>query len=55
MLVDCFLGNDEVDLAEFRIRYLENSVDLFVIGESDQTFTGKSKEQHFAKHFRDGN
>lgn len=48
-IIDVFLGNDETDLASFRIKYLSNSVSAFVIGESAQTFTGKPKPLYFQK------
>ena len=48
MIVDCFLGFDEIDLAMFRINYLAPAVDLTVIVESTLTHSGKPKELYFS-------
>jgi beta-1,4-mannosyl-glycoprotein beta-1,4-N-acetylglucosaminyltransferase len=41
MLLDTFLYNGEYDLLEFRLRYLWDRVDRFVIVQADHTFSGK--------------
>jgi beta-1,4-mannosyl-glycoprotein beta-1,4-N-acetylglucosaminyltransferase len=46
-IIDAFLANDEIDLAKFRIAYLDSYVDLVVIGESNVTFRGTSKPLYF--------
>ena len=53
-IIDAFLFNGEQDLLKLRIKYLENFVDKFVIGQSKFTLSkvkifGKSsvlKEHH---------
>ena len=46
-IIDAFLANDEIELAKFRISYLDSCVDLVVIGESSVTFRGTSKPLYF--------
>jgi hypothetical protein len=43
---DCCCLNDELDLLEFRLRYLDPVVDVFVIAESSMTFRSKPKALH---------
>lgn len=43
MIYDCVIYFKEIDLLEFRIKYMKDYVDKFVIAESDKTFTGISK------------
>lgn len=43
MIYDCTIFFKEIDLLEFRIKYMMNYVDKFVIAESDKTFTGIPK------------
>lgn len=47
-IVDIFMGNDEIELASFRINYLWKVVTSFVIGESSLTFTGIPKAKLFS-------
>jgi hypothetical protein len=49
MLVDSFPINQEVDLALFRIQYLDSLVDRFVVAESRFTHKGHSKDLNFRK------
>lgn len=49
MIIDVFPFLDEVDLAELRIRYLSNTVDLFVVSEFDHGFSGERKQFCFPK------
>ena len=42
-IFDCFTFFSELDLLEFRLRLLDDSVDYFVIAESDFTHSGKPK------------
>jgi beta-1,4-mannosyl-glycoprotein beta-1,4-N-acetylglucosaminyltransferase len=44
---DCFTFFNELDLLEFRLRFLNDTVDYFVIAESNLTHSGKSKPFHF--------
>ena len=44
MIIDCSLFFNEVDLLEIRLCELSDIVDLFVIGEGVETFTGEPKE-----------
>lgn len=41
--VDCFIFNDELDLLEFRLEEHDPFVDLFILVESNKTFSGKPK------------
>lgn len=45
-IVDSVPINDELDLLALRLEHLSPFVDLFVIAESAQTFTGESKPLH---------
>jgi hypothetical protein len=47
--IDAFLINDEIDLASLRIDFLREKVDLFYVGESNQTFSGKHKPLFFSE------
>lgn len=47
MLIDSFLFLNEIDMLEKRLEYLYNDVDLFVIVESNYTFSGNAKPLHF--------
>lgn len=42
-IIDCFMFFQELDLLEIRLNYLDPHVDIFVIVEACQTFTGKEK------------
>jgi hypothetical protein len=44
---DCCLFNGEVDVLRVRLHELNDAVDFFVIVESNQTFTGASREISF--------
>ena len=48
MIVDAVVGNDELDMAEFRIQYLKPVVSIFYIAESEQTFQGRDKPLNFS-------
>lgn len=54
MLVDAFLFNDEVSLAELRISFLSHKIDKFFVGESTQTFSNKNKLKIFELWMADG-
>ena len=43
-LIDAFIFFNEVELLKFRLQYLSDVVDYFIIAESNRTFTGKNKE-----------
>jgi len=43
-LIDAFLFFNEVELLKFRLQYLSDVVDYFIIVESNKSFTGKDKE-----------
>ena len=49
MLIDSFLFFNEAELAELRIKYLNNIVDYFVVVEADTTHQGKKKGWNFQK------
>ncbi|MBU3558359.1 hypothetical protein [Polynucleobacter sp. Nonnen-W13] len=46
-VIDCFLFFQELELLDIRLDYLNNNVDIFVIVESKQAFSGVSKEYIF--------
>jgi len=46
-VVDAFMALNEISLAEFRIKYLWDSVDYFVIAESNLTHSGNPKDLIF--------
>lgn len=55
MIVDAVVGNDELDIASFRIKYLQEAVSVFYIAESEQTFQGRKKPLNFTpalKHLK---
>ncbi|HWZ16326.1 MAG TPA: hypothetical protein VNW95_13895 [Mucilaginibacter sp.] len=52
MIYDCFLLNEELDLLELRLNYLNALVDKFVIVESAYTFSGIPKPLHFGNNTR---
>lgn len=49
-IFDCFTFSHELDLLEIRLNYLNDIVDVFVLTESEQTFTGLKKELNFLKN-----
>lgn len=50
MIIDCFLFHNELDMLEGRLKYLYNSVDYFVITESNATFSGIPKKHTLIKN-----
>lgn len=57
-IYDAFIFNNELDLLDLRLNLLNNSVDKFVIVESNVTFSGKRKELFYLKnkhHFNEFN
>ncbi len=44
---DCFTFFNELDLLEFRLKFLDEYVDYFVIAESNLTYNGKPKPYNF--------
>ncbi len=46
---DCFTFFNELDLLEFRLKYLDKAVDHFVIAESSLTHSGQPKPYHFSE------
>jgi beta-1,4-mannosyl-glycoprotein beta-1,4-N-acetylglucosaminyltransferase len=50
MLIDSVIFNDELDLLEGRLEYLNDVVDVFVVVEMDITHSGKSKHMNFANN-----
>jgi beta-1,4-mannosyl-glycoprotein beta-1,4-N-acetylglucosaminyltransferase len=47
---DCFIFFNELDLLEFRLKFLDKFVDYFVIVESNITFSGLTKPYHFTNN-----
>lgn len=50
MLFDCVMFNNELDILEARIEYLNEIVDFFVVVEMDITHSGKAKPMNFANN-----
>jgi beta-1,4-mannosyl-glycoprotein beta-1,4-N-acetylglucosaminyltransferase len=48
-IIDCFIFFNEIDLLKFRLEYLNDEVDNFVIVESNRTFTNIEKITHVDK------
>lgn len=46
-IYDCFTYFNEIEMAQFRIEYLKDAVDYFVITEATETHTGNFKEMSF--------
>jgi beta-1,4-mannosyl-glycoprotein beta-1,4-N-acetylglucosaminyltransferase len=49
-IYDCILFNDELELLELRLNYLDKLVHQFIIVESEYTFSGLKKQAHFKKN-----
>lgn len=47
MICDCIIFNDELDLLEIRLNFLADTVDRFVIVESERTLAGGAKPLHY--------
>jgi beta-1,4-mannosyl-glycoprotein beta-1,4-N-acetylglucosaminyltransferase len=47
-IYDCFPFFNETELLKFRINYLKDTVDHFVIVEADTTYSGLPKQQNFS-------
>lgn len=47
-IYDCFTFFNEKEILKFRLQYLKDVVDYFVIVEADTTHSGKPKEQNFS-------
>ena len=52
MIIDCFPFFDELDLLEIRLHELKDVVDVFVLTESNLTFSGKEKPLYFEENKR---
>jgi beta-1,4-mannosyl-glycoprotein beta-1,4-N-acetylglucosaminyltransferase len=50
MLIDACIINDELDMLEFRLKYLYDYVDWFIIIEADITHSGKPKALNFLEN-----
>jgi len=46
-VIDCFIFYNEIEMLEYRLNVLKDTVDHFVIVEATTTFTGKSKKMYF--------
>jgi hypothetical protein len=53
MIIDAVVANDEIDLAKFRITYLQPVVTKFYIAESAQTFQGRPKPLNFSPRHKE--
>lgn len=47
MIIDCFIFYNELKLLDFRLEYLYDYVDYFVLVESTHTFAGNPKKLYF--------
>lgn len=50
MIYDVTQINDELDMLEIRLNILDSHVDWFIIGESKQTFSGKTKSLYYQEN-----
>lgn len=50
MIIDAMVFYNEYDMLESRMQYLNDIVDLFVIVESNYTFSGHAKQLNFARN-----
>lgn len=50
MILDCFLFSHEIDILEGRLEYLYDSVDYFIIVESNLTHSGESKSLKYLEN-----
>jgi len=50
MIIDCFPFFDELDLLEIRVNELKEIVDVFLLTESDKTFSGIKKPLYFKEN-----
>ena len=55
MIIDAFPGYNELELANFRINYLSDFVDLTVIAEARLTQSGLEKPLYFTKWLSEQN
>lgn len=46
-IIDCFIFYNELDMLKFRLEYLYDAVDYFVLVEATSTYTGNSKQLIF--------
>lgn len=46
-IIDCFLFYNELDMLKFRLEYLYNIVDFFILVECTLTFSGDKKELYY--------
>ena len=51
-IFDCFTFFNELDLLEFRLKFLDKSVDFFVIAESNITHSGQTKPYYFQESIK---
>jgi len=49
-VIDCFPFYNELDLLDFRLRYMDDVVDKFVLVEATHTQAGNPKELYFEKN-----
>jgi beta-1,4-mannosyl-glycoprotein beta-1,4-N-acetylglucosaminyltransferase len=50
MIYDCFSFFNELDILEIRLNILNEYVDFFVLGESEQTFSNKEKPLYYKEN-----
>jgi beta-1,4-mannosyl-glycoprotein beta-1,4-N-acetylglucosaminyltransferase len=52
MIYDGFIFRDEIDLIEMRLEYLNDYVDVFIIVESNKTFSNQDKPYYFEQNLQ---
>jgi len=53
LLIDAFPANNEISLINFRVNYLFNQVDLFIIAESAHTHSGEKKPLYISQWLKE--
>ena len=49
-VIDAFIFYNEIEMLKYRLEYLNDIVDIFVLIEGTLTFAGKSKELYYEKN-----
>jgi beta-1,4-mannosyl-glycoprotein beta-1,4-N-acetylglucosaminyltransferase len=49
-IIDCFTFYNELEMLEYRLKTLYDTVDYFVLSEATLTHVGKSKKMYYDKN-----
>lgn len=49
-IVDCFIFNNELDMLEYRLSVLDDTVDYFILVEATKTFVGTEKTLYYSEN-----